>query len=335
METVSFGIENLCVPCHANCCYCLLSSCGAATGVDYERGKQLTRRLYREIKAVHPDMSFSYYIGYCMDTPHLPDYIQFCQEIGSPSGRFLQCNGLALRDASQTLKFILMIHRFGVKKIDLTFYGLKDYHDRFAGRMGDYDFLLRILTAANQVGLAADVSIPLIRDNYRQVDALLDILSAWQINHYFVFLPHGKGRGHRLEGQRLTQAEFNSLSSRVLEHFSKVRYQSEGQWLREDCWPEHQKRALILSLQPDNIDRLEAMPIQAILRDLEALDDHYYESVPPLSELARRYGDPASERVFRLRDLHLYWQKQFLAEYGKGFYDMNEERHHFSVHISY
>ena len=49
MRTVSFSIANYCVPCHAHCRYCLLSSCGQVSGVDYERSALFAHRVLTEI----------------------------------------------------------------------------------------------------------------------------------------------------------------------------------------------------------------------------------------------------------------------------------------------
>lgn len=331
MKTTAIGVENLCVPCHASCKYCLLSSCRKATGVDYERGKQFARRFRNALGQARPDLRFFYYIGYCMDTPDLTDYIRFSQKIGSPAGRFLQLNGLAFRDEAETGRLIRSVYEEGVERIDLTFYGTREYHDHFAGRTGDFDFLLRLLSAANQVGLRADISVPLTRENMGQTEELLDRLSAYQLNSIFIFLPHSKGRGRVLDDLRLTKAEFETLSGRVKFHFSKVRYQTEAQWLRENTWPRAEARTLTLCLTPDNIEMLESMSAEEIVTYLERLDDAYYSAVPSLAELARMYGDKTGDRLFRIRDLHLKWQQMYLREHGAELYDMNEESHHFSV----
>lgn len=331
VKTTSIGIENLCVPCHASCKYCLLSSCQHATGVDYERGKRFARRLHEELTAVRPDLRFFHYIGYCMDTPDLADYIRFSQEIGSPSAEFLQFNGLRVRNEEETVQLMQTIHGEGIREIDLTFYGTRDYHDRFAGRTGDFEFLLRILNAANQVGQTVGVSFPLTRENMTQVDALMDLLSRYSLSRFSIFLPHSKGRGWMLNEQRLTKADFESLSQRVTDHFSKIKHQTEGEWIKENDWPKAETRTLTICLTPDNIDYLEAMSAEKIICELEALDDAYYEQMPAIADLARMYGDQEGQQLFRIRDLHLKWQQMYLRDYGNGIYDINDEGHHFSV----
>ena len=49
MKTVSFGIANYCIPCHAHCRYCLLSSCGKSTGVEQKTGMAFAERIMQEL----------------------------------------------------------------------------------------------------------------------------------------------------------------------------------------------------------------------------------------------------------------------------------------------
>lgn len=330
MKTTALGIENLCVPCNSFCRYCLLSSCGKATGVAYDRGKELARRLYHEMKAEDPDCRVYHYIGYCMDCADLTDYIRFSQELHSPSAHFLQLNGLKLRDEAETEALMGLIRREGIEKIDLTFYGTEEYHDRFAGRGGDFAFLLRILSSANRNGVAVHVSCPIHRENMGQMDSLLEQLDGYSTDGISLFLPHGKGRGRSLDHLRLTQGDFEQLSSRVKPYL--MNYRTEGEWLKTGLPDEAKTRTLTLSLKPDNIDQLEQMSAAEILRYLEQLDDCYYAAVPSAAELAQRYGRENGDRLYRrYRDLHLEWQQRFLNDADADIWDMNDETHHFSI----
>ena len=332
MKTVSFGVENLCVPCHAHCRYCLLSSCGKATGVDYERGKRFAARLAKEVQEKQPDLRFFYYIGYCMDGEYLWDYIEFSQEIQSPSAKFLQLNGLKLRDEAGTDEFVSELKGAGIELIDLTFYGLREYHDRFAGRAGDFDFLVRILQAAQKHGIAVHISIPVTKENIAMMDELLTMLETRHSGEISLFLPHGKGRGRSMESQRLTAEDLIGRNERIVERLSA--YRTERVWLANSEREIPTKRTLTLALTPEEIDQLESMSLEEILAYLEDLDDRYYTAIPSCEELAALYGDPAGTRLYRrFRDLHLEWQQRYLVEHDLKIWDMNDESHHFSVRV--
>ncbi len=326
METISFSVENLCVPCACRCRHCLLGYDGNTIGAGYEQGKALARRL-----AAGSPVEFSYYIGYCMDTPALFDYIAFCREIGSPGGQFLQMNGFRERPHDEFRDLMGQIRDAGVELIDLTFYGLPERHDAFAGRCGDFQLLIKMLTAANGAGLPVHISASITEDNAGELEGLFELLSGYKTESLSLFLPHSKGRGWFLEPRRLTKATLERLPMSVRAHMPKVKTQSEAQWLSEDEFPEPDKRYLTLSLTPENFERYSGMSAEEIVGELESLDDTFYAAVPPIAELAKLYGDPSGDRLFRYRDLALLWTKRYVRENGLTLHDMTDECGHFSV----
>lgn len=332
MKTVSLGIENLCVPCHSHCRYCLLSSCGSISGVDYERGKQFAARLFQEAREKRTDLHVFHYIGYCMDCEYLKDYIEFSQKIDSPASDFLQMNGLKLRNEAETEQLVLELTAAGIKLIDLTFYGLKNYHDQFAGRNGDFDYLVRTLRSAERNGLNTQISVPVTKENLQQIDELLNELEKTCSGKIVLFLPHSKGRGSNLSHLRLEAQDLALLSEKAAAKLSNCR--SEGEWLAERNFEMPTRRTLTLALTPEQLAWLETMKLEEILDYLEELDDQYYRSIPSVEELADRYGNPSGTRLYRrFRDLHLEWQQKYISEHGFELWDMNDETHHFSVRV--
>ena len=332
MKTTAFGVENLCVPCGANCRYCLLSSCRRATGVDYARGKRLAARWHEEMAQKRPEVNFFYYIGYCMDTPELLDHIRFCREIGSPGGRLLQANGLKKRTLEEWRAWICGVRDAGIETADLTFYGDEAYHDAFAGRPGDWAGLMDFLRIAWEEGLVTQISLPLLRDNQSMAEGLVRLLSAYEPSRFFIFLPHGKGRGWALEPQRLTKREFEALPPTVLDRFSTVPYRTEAEWIALDQFEEPTKRTLVLSLTPQEMDRWERASAEEALEYLEQLDDQFLSHMPDAHALARLYGDPANAQMFRLRDLIYKWQRLHWLRCGDTLPDLLDESKHFSLH---
>lgn len=326
MKTVAFSMENLCVPCGCRCRHCLLGYDGNTVGAGYEQGKALARRL-----AAESPVQFSYYIGFCMDTPMLFDHIAFCREISSIGGRFLQMNGFRERSYDEIEDLMERIKSSDVELIDLTFYGLPEYHDAFAGRRGDFSLLTKMLKAANNARLPVEISAPITEDNAGQLRRLLDILSEYRTDSISLYLPHAKGRGRFLEEKRLRSSTLEQLPATVREHMPKVKTQSEAQWLSENEFPVPDERQLTLSLTPENFERYSVMSAEEIIGELEALDDTFYAAVPPAAELAKLYGDPSGDRLYRYRDLVLLWTKRYVNENNIKLHDMTDERGHFSV----
>ena len=332
MKTVSFSIANYCVPCHAPCRYCLLSSCGMTGGVDPDAGMEFAGRVMREMAETRPEISVSYYIGYCMDTPKLTDYIRFCREHRCPGAKFLQMNGFAFREKEELQTLMNSIRENGVELIDLTFFGTEEYHDCFAGRKGDFHFLTEMLDAAAQAELPVNASVPLLRGNLTQMPDLYRYLSGRSARKLSFFLPHSKGRGGSVAEERITKAEFEQLPEEIRNSFQRTKHLTEAEWLTSGEITEPEKRNLTLVLTQDTLAQLENRPAEEILGMLEEMDDRYLAEMLSAKELAERYGNPGNKQLFRLRDLLLQWQQRYISENGNTIYDMYDETHHFSVH---
>ena len=86
-------------------------------------------------------------------------------------------------------------------------------------------------------------------------------------------------------------------------------------------------------LTPDNIDHFESMSALDILNELEATDDNFLNKMPSVPELAKRFGRPDNQQLYRFRDLLLRWRQEYIKECGSDLYDMHDEAHHFSIHM--
>ena len=329
MKTVSINVMNLCVPCANRCRYCLLSYDGRVSGVDFGRSTTYARRFFDWINKNRPDLSFLFGFGYSMEHPDLLDAIDFCQSIGSASGEFLQFDGMRFRTDEELEILLSSLKDHGIKLIDLTFYGTEAYHDRFAGRRGDYDLMVRTLSMAQKVGLDITVSIPLTRENRDQAGELITQLKDRGTGSIRCFVPHGEGRGQLLEPIRLSLSDYEALPESVRSLLNRERFKTEKEWLLSG-FPTENKRVLTVTLTPDNVDFFENLPFGDTIAWLEKLDEDYYSTVPAAEELARRYGDPTGEKLYSARDLFLTYQRRFLAEHRLDVYDMNDERHCFS-----
>lgn len=329
MKTVSINVMNLCVPCQNRCRYCLLSYDGKISGVEYKRSEVYAKRFYEWLRDNRPDLSFLFGFGYSMEHPQLLEAIDFCQSIGSATGEFLQFDGMKFRTDEELKILLRQLKEHGIKLIDLTFYGAEEYHDRFAARSGDYRLMLRTLAQANQIGLDVTVSIPITHENVPQMDDLIAELERYSTQAIRCFVPHGEGRGRLLDPIRFSARDEQSLSENVRDRINWARFKTESEWLRLG-FPANEKRALTVTLRPENVEFFENLSFEETIAYLEKLDDDYYAAIPTVEELAQIYGDPDGDRYYSARDLYLHYQRRYIADHNIEIYDINDERQCFS-----
>lgn len=329
METVSINVMNLCVPCENRCRYCLLSYDGKINGIDYNRSEKYAKRFYEWLRVNRPELSFLFGFGYSMEHPKLLDAIDFCRSIGSATGEFLQFDGLRFRTDNELETFVQQLRDHGIKLIDLTFYGTEDYHDRFAGRKGDYQLMMRTLAIANKVNMNVAISIPITEENVGQADQLIHDLQKYHTHRISCFIPHSEGRGRLLESVRFSMRDHAKLSEDVRNRINWNRFKTEQEWLRQG-FPVTNKRVLTVTLTKENAEFFEKLSFEETIAYLEKLDDDYYTSIPSLEELAKTYGDPKGDRYYSARDLYLTYQRRYIADHKLTIYDINDERQCFS-----
>ncbi|MBQ8954354.1 MAG: hypothetical protein IJ048_09570, partial [Clostridia bacterium] len=284
------------------------------------------RRFHDWIGENRPELSFNFSFGYSMDHPKLFEALAFLQSIGSVSGEFLQCDGLRFRHEDEIEALMQGLAASGVKHLNFTFYGTEAYHDRFAGRKGDFNYMLRLIDAAARHGLERSAGIALTHESAGQIDELLDLLTAHDMKKTSLFVPHEEGRGVSLNAIRFSQSDYDALSDRAREKLNHSRFKTEGEWIATRCFAEPENRSLIVSLMSDNIDQLEALPFDQVIARVEELDEAYYGALPGYEALAERYGDAKGLSFYGQRDLFAHYQKAYLKEMGLTPYDVTDER---------
>lgn len=327
MQTVNVMLNTLCVPCECRCRYCLLSYSGSAPGAPWERSCAFARRFMAELNEARPDLPCTFSFGCSMEHPDLLGALRELCALGSPETEFLQCGGMRMRTEAECLELAGALKAEGVKKLNFTFYGLPDHHDRFASREGDFALLIRMLRAAEKAGLSPSCGVPLTKESAPQAERLLRTLTeAAPSASVRFFIPHEEGRGFLLAPIRLSEEELDLLPPEVRERFNRSFFRPEREWVKDPAFGEETRRTLLISLRNDNIERYEGMTAEEIIAEAEALDEGYYAAFPSFSELARIYGDPEGGLLYSRRDLFHHYRRLYSKEHGVAVYDVTDER---------
>lgn len=325
MQTKSVMIQSLCVPCGNRCRYCLLSWDGTTTGADWDRSVPTAERFLRELRAQRPELDCSFSFGYAMEHPRLQEAIRTLRKLGSPTASFLQCDGMKMRDEAACRELIQMLRDEGIRQLNFTVYGLPDYHDRFAGRAGDFALIRRMMEAAREGGLPFTADIPLTRENVGQADALAEQLQAAGSEKVRLFIPHEEGRGKLLAGVRLRKTALSTLCPDTRGLLNETIFRTEADWLREPEPIQEHYRLILISLRRDNIHDYEQCSALSVLEELEDLDERYYAAFPAFAELAERYGNPKGDELYRIRDLFYHYRRLYAADHPMELYDVTDE----------
>lgn len=326
METKGIILQTLIFPCACHCRYCLLSWDGKTVGADYDRCEAYAKRFHEWVRANRPEWHFLFSFGYCMEHPRLFEAVDFLNSIGSPTGKFLQMDGMRFRSETENRQLMEGLKAHGMELINFTFYGLEPYHDRFAGRAGDYAHMMGMIDAARKANLSVSAGIPLTSQSAPQIGPLIDELESHGISQISLFVPSEEGRGITLSDIRFTVDDFDGLEEDIKRRVNRKRYRSEAEWVTGKDFETENNRSLIISLMPENIDRFERMLFEDVIGEIEKLDEQYYSVIPSLPELAERYGEPAGRKIYRQRDLFAHYQKMYIKENGLHLYDVTDER---------
>ena len=329
VKTKSINIQNLCIPCYNHCKYCLLSWSGKCLGIDYERSVRYAKAFYGWMKEEHSEIDFMYSFGYSMEHPRLMEAILFMQETGSPGGEFLQLDGMKIRSKDELQDLFEKLKDAGIKMVDFTFYGTKEYHDKFAGRQGDFELMMNSLGIALQKGIDIEVGIPVTKENLQQLEELVELFSV-KTKRLFLFTPHSGGRGVHLLSSKITASDYETLGENVQKYFNRKNSRTPQEWL-DNPPEEYQSRALRLSLLPENIELLEKQSLEETLNMLEEMDVTYYKQVPTFQKLLEIYADASDQHLYSKKDLNLIYSKRYIEEHQLDIQDINDERFHGSI----
>ena len=140
-------------PCGCRCKHCSLNSGGRTTGVAFCRAMGIVRK-YLEWKNALGRSAFSVdlAVGYSAEFSQLAQFLEFRKNHELGAWDFFPVNGIDVRRGRRLRRWFACVHAAGVRRLGLSFFGLEQSHDRWAGRAGAFSWLLMLAEEATAPG---------------------------------------------------------------------------------------------------------------------------------------------------------------------------------------
>ena len=323
-KTTGIHISSGLVSCAYHCRYCQLAHIKATTfGID--RFVSVVDR-FLNYKAKHSfnEFNVSFWNGYSYDSP-INDFqkeLNLYKRVGEWELKILLLGGLPHMDDTTLKQWFSDRKAIGSEFATATYTGIKEKHDYWNNKKGNFEFLLNAQKIAEKVGLENEQRILLTRSSLAQMDELLDTLDTLEIHikdrAAYPFFYSGLAKHY--ENERVTMEILDSQSDRIkgIYRNDKDKWKSERDWIefsRTNNGSQYESGTVSLILTDKNIDRIESMSCEEILDDLTKRTNTAYNSVPSREELAAKYSDSSNEKIYMFMwDMECLWLDRYLKE---------------------
>lgn len=328
VEYTGITIYKETAPCWNHCRFC---SVGAKTfqNISFERFGNLIERFLdwkeqKQLRSFH--ISYGNLYANSMPVGELLRLQKLWQRSGVDlhTAQFqnppnLSMNGIQFMPADELRDWLLARKEVGLSHIVMSFAGLKDFHDTWVGRKGEFDFLLRMARIAAEIDMNRLEMLFLTKSTLSQLAPLMDILDTIpnRVNRIIKPLLY-MGWAKNLENERITQAMADQFPERISQYLKLGNFKSESEWtaaLTNGYRPPFANRKhILIKLREDTIDLLEAKSCDEIIADLAERYDKVHAALPELNELASMYGDVANRRLYVLAELERKWTQLYLQQ---------------------
>lgn len=220
--------------------------------------------------------------------------------------------------------------RAGYDRLSLTFCGNRSVHDLWAGRRGEFDFLLKIARIAAQLGYHRQEQIFLSKSSIPVLDELLDQLDELPGEHTRSIYPFNYiGFAQKLENERINSDDLLSVPDKAKPYIELIDgihnepYRSESEWID---WVKKnydndapRDRFLGITLSEESLPQLLSEDCDKIYDDYYTRFNNVYQQIPEITELADRFGDHDNDKLYALYELERKWVEAYVTKHLADF----------------
>jgi sulfatase maturation enzyme AslB (radical SAM superfamily) len=322
LQYVGLGIGAKIEPCYCSCRYCLA---GPKRYVKYDLKRLeaiVTRfidwREQKDMKDFHLHCSPFYSLDFSMK--RFKRYQALAKRIGYFFPGHLQLNGIQIRSEDEMYEWLLERKEAGVTQIHTAFYGNRELQDKTHGRKGDFDFMVMANRVAADIGLKRMERLFLTKSTLPHLDKLIDRLDGipglearWvqQVGYY--------GNARRMENERCTRAEIETLPVRVLKclNYPNPGLMTEAEFMEQvrNGYRLSDVKTLGLWVEDSNIEEIESKTCDEIVDNLKQKWNRLYSLLPDLIHLCNSYGDPFNMRIAGPGRFVPVWRERWLKDH--------------------
>jgi hypothetical protein len=319
-EPVGIAISGALAKCANRCRFCQLARLRPET-YSVERYAKVVEKFieYREKSG----FQMGQWLGYSYDFT-LEDYARQMALYDRANNwplKVLLLGGLPLMTGLELRRWYRERQGLGCDKTVASYYGYGRHHDYLNNQAGHFDWQVQAQKTAAGLGLQNGQRIFLFKSALPEMGRLLDKLEEVdRVTERTGYLLFYSGQGRNFENERLTMAELDAQPERVraIYRHDKSEWKSERGWVEwvragRETFPQNW---LTLHLTDENIAQAEALNCEEIIADLTRRTQRAYNAVPGKEELAEKYGDRDSDKVYMFMwDMECLWVDRFLARH--------------------
>lgn len=310
-------INGLVSHCKCKCAHCLLESGdGKLAEVPFEKLRALAMKFVGFPQQTGIEVLMAAYN--CSDFPELPQSVE-TNKLLTPYFGYQNLNGTPIRAGKELADWVSYLKNdCSLSNANLSWFGLRDFHDSFAHAPGYFDFLMDLAAELQRQEIAYTNSIFILKSNLGMLEKLSTALIPLGGKLHFSLLDY-KGAAKKLLREFLTSE--TDVPAFVVESgtYNIKRNRMQSAWVQaalNGTAPAYTKRFLFLVAAPDNIDRYLSMSASELVDMLRDLDRRMQDAIPSIEFLASEYGSSAPEVLTDFRSAVWMWTDLYFRDAG-------------------
>lgn len=308
LQDASLTINGYIAPCHCKCSHCLLCSGDNKIGkINFEDLKRLALKFrgFKKKYGISPQLG----VYNCSEYEKLSEEIEVNKQLSNPYAGFENLNGTKIRKGIELDRWVQHLKDIGITKVNFSWFGDRDFHDKFVHKDGYFDYLLSLSKVVSKANIPRDSSVFLLRSNIEQMESLTEKLNAIGIMPYYRLLDY-RGNAKKIIDEFIRERDLQKLPEYIIKSKSLDRFKPEYKWIEIIKNKKNlllSKRGLFLVAAPENIDMYLSMSIEEIMNMFHDIDTRLQNSIPSIQFMAEEYGDVNSDILFDYRSLIWKW----------------------------